>query len=41
MAERVIQVGTRAVIFNKSNELLVAHNLPPETDCYYLLGARI
>ena len=29
MTERVIRVGTRAVIFNKDNEILVAHNVPP------------
>ena len=41
MTERVIRVGTRAVIFNQDNEILVAHSLPPETDCYYLPGGGV
>ena len=41
MTERVIRVGTRAVIFNKDNELLVEHCLTPETDCYYLPGGGV
>jgi ADP-ribose pyrophosphatase YjhB (NUDIX family) len=41
MTERIIRVGTRAVIFNKNNELLVEHHLTPETDYYYLPGGGV
>ena len=41
MTERVIRVGTRAVIFNKDNEILVAHCLNPEKDFYFLPGGGV
>ena len=41
MPERVIRVGTRAVIFNEDNELLVEHSLRPEEDYYYLPGGGV
>jgi ADP-ribose pyrophosphatase YjhB (NUDIX family) len=41
MTERVIRVGTRAVVFNKDNELLVEHNIRPEIDYYYLPGGGV
>ena len=41
MTERVIRVGTRAVIFNKNNELLVEHCLTPDNDIYYLPGGGV
>jgi len=41
MTERFIRVGTRAVIFNKNNEILVEHCLRPETDYYYLPGGGV
>ncbi|MFQ6065410.1 MAG: NUDIX domain-containing protein [Candidatus Bathyarchaeia archaeon] len=41
MAEQVIRVGTRAVIFNKNNEILVDHYLRPETDYYFLPGGGV
>lgn len=41
MTERVIRVGTRAVIFNKNNEILVAHCLNPEKDFYFLPGGGV
>lgn len=41
MTERFVRVGTRAVIFNKKNELLVEHWLRPETDWYYLPGGGV
>jgi len=40
MTERVIRVGTRAVIFNEDNEILVVTNLP-ESDYYYLPGGGV
>ena len=40
MTERVIRVGTRAVVFNKDNEILVVTNLP-EADYYYLPGGGV
>jgi ADP-ribose pyrophosphatase YjhB (NUDIX family) len=40
MTERLIRVGTRAVIFNKDNEILVVTNLP-EADYYYLPGGGV
>jgi len=41
MTERAIRVGTRAVIFNKDNEILVAHCLNPENDFYFLPGGGV
>jgi ADP-ribose pyrophosphatase YjhB (NUDIX family) len=41
MVERFIRVGTRAVIFNKDNEILVVHLLTPEADYYYLPGGGV
>jgi ADP-ribose pyrophosphatase YjhB (NUDIX family) len=41
MTERVIRVGTRAVIFNEDNELLVEHNVRPEVNYYYLPGSGV
>ena len=41
MTERVIRVGTRAVIFNSDDELLVVHNLLPDSNCYYLPGGGV
>ena len=41
MTEQIIQVGTRAVIFNEDNELLVEHRLRPEEDYYYLPGGGV
>jgi 8-oxo-dGTP diphosphatase len=41
MTERVIRVGTRAVIFNMTNEILVAHCLNPEKDFYFLPGGGV
>jgi len=41
MTERIIRVGTRAVIFNKDNELLVEHSLRPEANYYYLPGGGV
>jgi ADP-ribose pyrophosphatase YjhB (NUDIX family) len=41
MTERVIRVGTRAIIFNKSNEILVVHCLNPEKDYYFLPGGGV
>ncbi len=41
MADRVIRVGTRAVIFNRDNEILVAHCLNPEKDYYFLPGGGV
>jgi len=41
MTTSFIRVGTRAVIFNKDNELLVEHCLTPETDYYYLPGGGV
>jgi len=41
MTERVIRVGTRAVIFNRANEILVAHCLNPEKDYYFLPGGGV
>jgi ADP-ribose pyrophosphatase YjhB (NUDIX family) len=41
MTERVIRVGTRAVIFNKNNEILVDHYLRPETNYYFLPGGGV
>jgi len=41
MTRRVIRVGTRAVIFNKDNEILVAHCLNPEKDFYFLPGGGV
>lgn len=41
MTERFVRVGTRAVIFNKDNELLVEHSLRPEEDYYYLPGGGV
>ena len=41
MTERRIQIGTRAVIFNKDNEILVAHCLNPEKDFYFLPGGGV
>jgi ADP-ribose pyrophosphatase YjhB (NUDIX family) len=38
MKEAAIRVGTRAVIFNADNELLVEHHRTPETDYCYLPG---
>ena len=38
MKEAAIRVGTRAVIFNEKNEILVEHHLTPETNYYYLPG---
>ena len=40
MTKRLIRVGTRAVIFNEDNEILVVTNLP-ETDYYYLPGGGV
>ena len=41
MTERFIRVGTRAVIFNEDNELLVEHNVRPEVNYYYLPGGGV
>jgi len=41
MTERVIRVGTRVVIFNRDNEILVEHCLTPETNYYYLPGGGV
>lgn len=41
MTGRVIRVGTRAVIFNKDNEILVAHCLNPKKDFYFLPGGGV
>ena len=41
MTERIIRVGTRAVIFNRDNEILVAHCLNPEKDFYFLPGGGV
>ncbi len=41
MTDRVIRVGTRAVIFNENNELLVERCLTPDTDYYYLPGGGV
>jgi ADP-ribose pyrophosphatase YjhB (NUDIX family) len=41
MTERVIRVGTRAVIFNRDNEILVAHCLNPENNFYFLPGGGV
>lgn len=41
MTKYFIRVGTRAVIFNKDNEILVEHCLTPETDYYYLPGGGV
>ena len=41
MTERIIRVGTRAVIFNENNEILVEHNIRPEIDYYYLPGGGV
>ncbi len=41
MTEHVIRVGTRAVIFNRDNEILVAHCLNPEKDFYFLPGGGV
>jgi len=41
MTERVIRVGTRAVIFNRDNEILVAHCLNPEKNFYFLPGGGV
>ncbi|MGD8506038.1 MAG: NUDIX domain-containing protein [Candidatus Bathyarchaeota archaeon] len=41
MTERFIRVGTRAVIFNKNKEILVAHCLNPENNFYFLLGGGV
>ncbi len=38
MKEAAIRVGTRAVIFNEKNKILVEHHLTPETNYYYLPG---
>jgi ADP-ribose pyrophosphatase YjhB (NUDIX family) len=41
MTERSIRVGTRAVIFNENNEILVGHCLNPEDDYYFLPGGGV
>ena len=41
MTERIIRVGTRAVIFNRDNEILVAHCLNPEKNFYFLPGGGV
>jgi len=41
MTERVIRVGTRVVIFNRDNEILVEDCLTPETNYYYLPGGGV
>jgi ADP-ribose pyrophosphatase YjhB (NUDIX family) len=41
MTERIIRVGTRAVILNEANEILVAHCLNPEKDFYFLSGGGV
>jgi ADP-ribose pyrophosphatase YjhB (NUDIX family) len=41
MTAHVIRVGTRAVIFNEDNEILVEHNLRPEINYYYLPGGGV
>lgn len=41
MPERVIRVGTRAVVFNKDNEILVVHLLTPKANYYYLPGGGV
>ena len=41
MTEHVIRVGTRAVIFNKNNEILVEHSLRPHENFYYLPGGGV
>ena len=41
MSERIVRVGTRAVIFNEKQELLVERCLTPETDYYYLPGGGV
>jgi ADP-ribose pyrophosphatase YjhB (NUDIX family) len=41
VTERVIRVGTRAVIFNENDELLVAHCLNPENNFYLLPGGGV
>ncbi len=41
MTKRFVRVGTRAVIFNKENTLLVEHSLRPKEDYYYLPGGGV
>ena len=41
MANHFIRVGTRAVVFNEDNEILVEHCLTPETNYYYLPGGGV
>ena len=41
MTERVIRVGTRAVIFNSDSKILVAHCLNPEDNFYFLPGGGV
>ena len=41
MIERFIRIGTRAVIFNKDNKILVVHLLTPEANYYYLPGGGV
>ncbi|UCD95992.1 MAG: NUDIX hydrolase [Candidatus Bathyarchaeota archaeon] len=41
MTERFIRVGTRAVIFNEVNEILVVHLLTQEANYYYLPGGGV
>ncbi|MCW3977387.1 MAG: NUDIX domain-containing protein [Candidatus Bathyarchaeota archaeon] len=41
MTERFIRVGTRAVIFNRDNKILVAHCLNPEHNFYFLPGGGV
>jgi ADP-ribose pyrophosphatase YjhB (NUDIX family) len=41
MTEQLIRVGTRAVIFNEDNEILVVHLLTHEANYYYLPGGGV
>ena len=41
MTAHVIRVGTRAVIFNGNDKILVAHCLNPENDFYFLPGGGV
>ena len=41
MTERIIRVGTRAVIFSSHNKILVAHCLNPDDNFYFLPGGGV
>jgi 8-oxo-dGTP diphosphatase len=41
MTGRFIRIGTRAIIFNGDNEILVAHCLNPKKDFYFLPGGGV